>query len=619
MSKSVKQAMYSSSIKGDGPPNPTLDQGYTYLGQFLSHELVPATNPDLAIRSAGREFSGRIDLESVYGPTESPDKDHVNKDHVDKKGQFFLTNRLGVLDIPRNGDEAAIPESRNDENALVSQLHLLLLRTHNLLLENETASNYSEARELVTLLVQLITIEDYLRQLLTPELFQHYFRNNGEDLLRLTYEPIPVEFSSAVFRFGHSMVRTRYQLRTHPSSIKNLSELFRRGKLLEKEFEVDWPIFFGLQNSHTQRISSAKGSNLIDLQIQKVMRKVPLADGSSADLISDNLKAGKKVEPEFGVDYINKSVPESTKERFTFNTICDKDLPKSFKGIRIEHLPLWCYVLLEATKVPHRELPVDEFRGILGTLGGMIIGETFRHALRKSKTSLFVGGRYDVLVAQQRLGHLWKDIKAFDQTEPFKEKRTITVRELIDYLAAGEKMTNKIPVEVREWVIKEGEQPAEIREPITYSHYAANELRTYFPQGVQAFIAAVPTGSTQTQVTGPRSYLMSHNWDPDAKNIYISTKGTEQNWSTELRNVMDAVRFEVSIDNGRPCLRATGKSLDKLKKLPNTNFDTWEVVDWRVFKNVNSNGIGIHQDVIAFRNLEGVSAEATMSWLPYRP
>src|SRR5215203_3170460 len=118
--------------------NHDLPAGFTYLAQFVDHDITfdPTT-------LAGRESdpqalvnfrTPRLDLDSVYGlgPTVQP----YLYDWTDTApgGTRLLVerNRHGVDDLPRNAQgRALIGDPRNDEHAIIAQLHLLFIRFHN--------------------------------------------------------------------------------------------------------------------------------------------------------------------------------------------------------------------------------------------------------------------------------------------------------------------------------------------------------------------------------------------------------------------------------------------------------------------------------------------------------
>ena len=200
-----------------------IDAGYTYFGQFISHEIVPAT------RHPGdppptRIASPLLDLDSVYGTPEQME--------TWLPGGFFATPAPPSLpdDLLRNnGGVAHIPEPRNDDNVILAQLHRFWQRFHNFLLQQGLAANPVQAREFVTKVVQLLVVEDFLRQVLEPRVFASYFRSN-ERWLTFDGSGIPPHFSHAGFRFGHSMVRASYE--SFAGGVeRNLQDLLRQGQL----------------------------------------------------------------------------------------------------------------------------------------------------------------------------------------------------------------------------------------------------------------------------------------------------------------------------------------------------------------------------------------------------
>src|SRR5699024_10713086 len=122
---------------------------------------------------------------------------------------------LGACDLPRNAQgRALIGDPRNDENLIVSQLQQLMIRFHNKVVDelaggfDDPAALFEEAQRRVRWHYQWIVAEDFMPRL------SGYKR---QELTRRLYRPgkrpfMPVEFSGAAYRFGHSMVREDYKL-----------------------------------------------------------------------------------------------------------------------------------------------------------------------------------------------------------------------------------------------------------------------------------------------------------------------------------------------------------------------------------------------------------------------
>ena len=107
--------------------NPDIPAGYTYLGQFIDHDITfdptstlqRVNDPDALV-----DFrSPRFDLDSIYG---SGPIDEPFQYQRGTSGMRMLLgqNASGDRDLPRNTEGTAlIGDPRNDENTIVSQMH----------------------------------------------------------------------------------------------------------------------------------------------------------------------------------------------------------------------------------------------------------------------------------------------------------------------------------------------------------------------------------------------------------------------------------------------------------------------------------------------------------------
>ncbi len=123
---------------------------------------------------------------------------------------------------------ALIGDMRNDENLIVAQFHLSFLRFHNkvvdYLCENDTGwiPDYASAKELTTLHYQWLIVEGFLKTLCDGGVVSKILANRAKDFfafrsdyakrngVRSLGNVLPLEFSVAAYRFGHSMVRRSY-------------------------------------------------------------------------------------------------------------------------------------------------------------------------------------------------------------------------------------------------------------------------------------------------------------------------------------------------------------------------------------------------------------------------
>jgi Animal haem peroxidase len=214
--------------------NPTIPAGYTYLGQFIDHDITfdPASSlqqfndPD-----ALEDFrTPRLDLDCVYGrgPADQPYL-------YQKPGRtkFILGQDKGVHemnrpDLQRTADGTAlIGDKRNDENKIVAQVQALFLKFHNKVFD-ELASRFTpgkederflEAQRIVRWCYQWIVLNDFLPKVCDRNIVKNVMPEEGRRGPNLQfYVPhdgnayIPIEFAVAAYRFGHSMVRPSYAL-----------------------------------------------------------------------------------------------------------------------------------------------------------------------------------------------------------------------------------------------------------------------------------------------------------------------------------------------------------------------------------------------------------------------
>src|SRR5215208_1128459 len=127
----------------------TIPAGFTYLGQFIDHDLtfdktsvMLGQNISPALLLQGRSPS--LDLDSLYGagPQDPASAKFYEADGLHlKMGKTVAAGPDGAkdgFDLPRGSGttaaakrRAVIPDPRNDENLAVAQTHLAFIRFHN--------------------------------------------------------------------------------------------------------------------------------------------------------------------------------------------------------------------------------------------------------------------------------------------------------------------------------------------------------------------------------------------------------------------------------------------------------------------------------------------------------
>jgi hypothetical protein len=203
----------------------------TYFGQFVDHDvtldLQPQPTQDFSFaKNTARSplldpdgnvvydyESKKLNLSQIYGggPSVSPQLYEADNLHF-----TVPQNVNGVIDLPRRADGSAIVvETRDDENQILSQLHAAMLLFHNAVVDTLKIKSFAKAQRTVIRYYQYAILHDYMPALFGQSVINDLLAGNhrvydpGADATR----PImPIEFSVAAYRFGHSLVRNAYSI-----------------------------------------------------------------------------------------------------------------------------------------------------------------------------------------------------------------------------------------------------------------------------------------------------------------------------------------------------------------------------------------------------------------------
>ncbi len=470
----------------DDEENFGLPAGYTYFGQFIDHDitfdpmssLMKENDPDGLV-----DFrTPALDLDNLYGrgPDDQP---YMYTPDLPKK--FLLGDRLltgGVpektvtRDLPRFHQRALIGDKRNDENVIVSQLQGLFLRFHNFLADKFSADSFQTVQQLVRWHYQWLVLFDFLPRIIgrhqveailphiksgksifeeRPKLFFFHWRKSPF---------MPVEFSGAAYRFGHSMVRPVYRLslKNLPISTTKIEGLEGRKQIFApdendglngfREFPSDWGIDWNLFfETSTHRLSPkslgkerVQPAYKMDSSLVSPLGALPEfskpgtndpQDGQINVLALRNLKrgvalglpSGQNVARFMGLEpipddqlLVGKANADGLKNNKPITTF-----GKSFEG----NAPLWFYVLAEAqnqwrheTKGKNTDDEKNTTPTRLGPVGGRIVGEVL--------IGLILGDRKSFLNLNPRWKPEFGDSKA---TSPFER---FTMGDLISVVPA---------------------------------------------------------------------------------------------------------------------------------------------------------------------------------------
>ncbi len=220
------------TVKDGADPEENLwvPAGYTYFGQFVDHDLTFDSTSSLNLADQPPQGSHvpsnlrtpRFDLDNVYG--DGPDGQPYM---YDADGATLLTGDNDLLRAP-NG-RAIIGDKRNDENSIVCQIQLGMIRYHNKVVDalkatppaqwNTPGDLFTSARHEVTWTYQMIVIYDFLPRIVAAEVLAD-LADKSVQVRRGAYvlytsdkrANLPREFVGAAYRYGHSGVRTGYRL-----------------------------------------------------------------------------------------------------------------------------------------------------------------------------------------------------------------------------------------------------------------------------------------------------------------------------------------------------------------------------------------------------------------------
>jgi len=329
--------------------------------------------------------------------------------------KFLLeeTGTPGKHDLPRNSQNAAlIGDPRNDENVVVSQLQLAFLKFHNAVVDRVIADGitdpnqvFPEAQRLVRWHYQWVVLHHFLRRTVGDETWNDVLGvGTLETHRRFFGKPrhkpfIPVEFSVAAYRFGHSQVRPFYRVNDgfagpfldateDPADLD--PEDLRGGKRAPRRF-VEWENFFeGLGGGGGP--GKPQLGKMIDAKLSSPLLSLPfntpgnpggvVAQVNPASLAERNLLRGLTFSLPTG-QYVAEAMSSvlSTTHPAEFRVLGPGDLADlaALGAGLAERTPLWFYILKEA------ELLGGGTR--LGPVGGRIVAEVFIGLLEDDSSS----------------------------------------------------------------------------------------------------------------------------------------------------------------------------------------------------------------------------------------
>ena len=446
--KNLGDAMIDAETPRDAEEdNSNIPPVYTYWGQFVDHDITANTDrtsedlqtditkddftplsPDFVIDKLKNLRRPTFDLDSVYGdgPTLDPEdpteaKDFYQEDDLvklkvgrnaeqDSNGNPTPGAKIPpeddlMRDLPRHNRMAVIGDSRNDENLIVSQFHTAFLRFHNAVVDwvranepenvNDNQTLFDRVQNLVRWHYQWLVVNDFLKTLtvngtvdrILKDGLKFYDLRNGNLFM-------PLEFSVAAYRFGHSMIRAAYDYNRNftdrPGALTDatfelLFSFTGRGNLGERppgpgrnetlpfNWIIEWDRFV---NKNSARQRQRRSARKIDTHIAPPLATmINEGEGEEPSPIKELLKHLAKRNLLRG--YL-LSIPtgQSLAEQLGIKKLTADELkqgnsPEMNEALEpfLEKTPAWYYIL--------KESEVSAKGDSLGDVGSRIIAETF--------------------------------------------------------------------------------------------------------------------------------------------------------------------------------------------------------------------------------------------------
>jgi hypothetical protein len=421
----------------DAEENQGIVAAYTYFGQFIDHDIT--FDPTSHLRQFAHDLNKlidfrtpRLDLDCLYGrgPSEQP--------------YLYASDGIGLLlgnPLTGNGHDPAaqdlqrgpngralIGDPRNDENRIVAQLHATMIRLHNRMASLMPGASFDDVRNQVRWHYQWVVVNDFLPTVINDatlkKVFPHlasgksvgvdrpvvsipFLQNQRTEFL------MPVEFSVAAYRFGHSMIRPIYRLnetiqrRPIFSVLPDASADLGGMRPIPNDWAIDWQFFIDIGDgdaatSDEQNPDDPIAGGRVPQKSYKIDTSLVNPLSALPPIIASNppslpfrnllrgrdfeLPSGQDVARALGADVIDDDdliVGKATDED-------PKQPMKAISGVFAGNAPLWAYILSEAQVTSWASAPGGPKDGVttrLGSVGGQIVAEVVASMLLADKTS----------------------------------------------------------------------------------------------------------------------------------------------------------------------------------------------------------------------------------------
>jgi hypothetical protein len=391
----------------------SVDAGMTYVGQFVDHDITLDVSSSLDVSTDAETIhnmrSPSLDLDSVYGRGPALDLflyDMPGAGENPTAIKMQLGTNLGSgpggpggpagpggmalhndRDVPRLGGPdhtAIIGDPRNDENLVIVQFHHAMLRFHNRVVDSVVASGFTgdvfvEAKRIVTHHYQWAVVNDFLKTICGAASVAAADAATAGVVPNSPFR-MPVEFSVAAYRFGHSMVRDQYWVNFNfPEA--TLAQVFEFNRNPHLPVRSNWIVDFNAFFATGVPVPVFNKARKIDTGLANGLTALPELTGLMARLAERNLlrglalglPSGQAMAKSFGI------TPLTSAEILQGLPQSQANALKARGQALLKRTPLWYYVLREAAVLRNGEQ--------LGPVGGRIVAQTFLTMLKRDPDS----------------------------------------------------------------------------------------------------------------------------------------------------------------------------------------------------------------------------------------
>lgn len=377
--------------------NSDVAAGMVIFGQFIDHDITLDTMSNfeavLPVDTLENVRTPTLDLDCIYGdgPEAHP---YLYRQNGDLAGAELLTGQAEPGDDPlvnndllrspngNDGDRgsAIIGDPRNDENRIVSQMQLGMIRFHNqncrrVIKEYQEAGKgtiegkdlYEEARRKTTWHYQWAVVFDFLVAMCGRPMVENIL-THGRQFYCPEVPFIPVEFSVAAYRFGHSMVPQEIATKQHNIKHKFFGPVLGRGfsPVTSEDAIVNWSALLDVgADIEFQRAVA------LDTQLASDLLDLPFVQSGVSSLATRNLLRGNSLRLPAGETVaVAMDRPQSE-----IDTVMAAITDLSSNNVT-QGAPLWLYILAEAEVIGRETAPgvFDKCEG-LGPVGARIVAE----------------------------------------------------------------------------------------------------------------------------------------------------------------------------------------------------------------------------------------------------